>query len=249
VSALVPILDRPVGDEANSVNARQLHAALGVGKVFAAWIRERIEQLGLTENVDFVVFSDSGNNPLGGRPSIEYAVTLDAAKHLAMAERNDAGRAARAYFIEAEKKLRAVAADPLALLADPARLRALLGSYAERVQSLESTVAEQAPKVAIFDRIIESSDTFGFREAAQQVKAATGANENEFRGLMRSRGWVQRLGTQLAPAHVGTERGYVTTRERSWTDDTGASRVRPELRVTPKGIARAIEILLEQEAA
>jgi anti-repressor protein len=246
VSALVPILDRPACGEPNSVNARDLHAALGNGDHFTTWMVERINQLGFAPGVDFETFSAPAEK---GRPRIEYAVTLDAAKHLAMAERNDAGRAARAYFIEAEKKLRAVAADPLALLSDPARLRALLGSYAERVQSLESTVAEQAPKVAIFDRIIESADTFGFREAAQQVKAATGANENEFRGLMRSRGWVQRLGTQLAPAHVGTERGYVTTRERSWTDDAGASRVRPELRITPKGIARAIEILLEQEAA
>jgi len=141
------------------------------------------------------------------------------------------------------------ASDPIALLGDPHVLRQLLGSYAERVQALEATVADQKPKVEVFDRIIAAGDTFGFREAAQQIRAGTGASEHEVRGLMRARGWIQRLGKQLAPAHEGVARGYVTTRERSWTDETGATRVRPELRVTPKGIARYIELLLATGAA
>jgi hypothetical protein len=66
---------------------------------------------------------------------------------------------------------------------------------------------------------------------------------------MHAKGWIQKLGGGLAPAHVGVDRGYVTTRERSWTDATGASHVRPELRITPKGIAKAIEFLLAAEAA
>lgn len=244
---LVRILSRPVGAEVNSVDARELHQALGVGKVFAAWIRERIDLLGFTQGVDFEVLSETGNNPLGGRPSIEYVVTLDAAKHLAMIERNEKGREIRAYFIEAEKKLRAV--DPMVILSDPAALRGLLGSYAERVQALEATVAEQAPKVEFVDRVFDCGDTLGFRQAAQQIKAATGANENEFRALIFTRGWAQRLGGDLAPAHAGIERGYVTTREEEVTRRDGSKIVKPIFRVTQKGLAKAIELLLASEAA
>ncbi|MGE4530577.1 MAG: antA/AntB antirepressor family protein [Acidithiobacillus sp.] len=86
-----------------SCNARDLHAFLEVGKVFGTWITERIEQLGFVENQDFIVFPEIGKNPQGGRPSKEYHLTLDMAKHLAMIERTPKGKQARQYFIECER--------------------------------------------------------------------------------------------------------------------------------------------------
>lgn len=41
-------------------SARELHKFLEVGKVFGAWINERIEQFGFIENQDYVVFSEIG---------------------------------------------------------------------------------------------------------------------------------------------------------------------------------------------
>ena len=37
-----------------TVNARDLHAFLEIGKDFSNWIKDRIEQYGFTENQDFV---------------------------------------------------------------------------------------------------------------------------------------------------------------------------------------------------
>ena len=45
------------------ISARELHKFLEVGKVFGAWINERIEQFGFIENQDYVVFSEIGKNP------------------------------------------------------------------------------------------------------------------------------------------------------------------------------------------
>ncbi|OCB03919.1 hypothetical protein BBC27_05745 [Acidithiobacillus ferrivorans] len=84
-------------------NARDLHAFLEVGKVFGAWINDRIEQHGFVENQDFVVFSEIGKNPQGGRPAKEYHLTVDTAKHIAMAEHTPKGKEARDYFIECER--------------------------------------------------------------------------------------------------------------------------------------------------
>lgn len=92
-------------DALPTVNARDLHAFLGVGKVFRAWIQERIVLFGFIENQDFVVSSEIGRNPKGGRPSKEYRLTLDMAKELSMVERTAKGREARKYFIACEKKL------------------------------------------------------------------------------------------------------------------------------------------------
>lgn len=245
---LVPIHARPVGVESHSVDARQLHAILNVGRDFSTWMRSRIDSLEFVEGTDFAVIvhsPDPGNGLPMGR--IDYALTLDAAKHVALVERTEVGRKVRAYFIEAEKKLRTVAADPVALLGDPNVLRQLLGNYAERVQALEATVAEQAPKVATFDRIIATGDTLGFRCAAKLVREATGANETEFRTFLMSRArWVQRLDGTLLPTHVGTERGYVTVRDREWDDRDGQHHCKPELRVTQKGVAKAIEMLMPE---
>lgn len=91
------------------VNARDLHAFLKVGKRFASWITERINEYGFVDNQDFMSFSQNGEKPQGGRPTREYHLTLDMAKELAMVERNEKGRIIRRYFIECEKQLRVMA--------------------------------------------------------------------------------------------------------------------------------------------
>lgn len=90
-------------DGRKAVNARELHAFLGVGKDFSSWIKERIFKYGFIENQDFEVFTQIGENLQGGRPAIEYALSLDMAKELSMVENNEKGRQARKYFIECEK--------------------------------------------------------------------------------------------------------------------------------------------------
>lgn len=136
----------------------------------------------------------------------------------------------------------------VAALNDPATLRQLLGDYAGRVQALEAGAAAAAPKIEAYDRIVESGDTLGFREAAKLIREGTGACEREVMTLMMRRGWVQRLGKRPAPTAIGRERGYVVSRMTEWTDDDGVTHVKPELRITPKGIDRAIT-LLNSEAA
>lgn len=134
-------------------------------------------------------------------------------------------------------------ADPLAALSDPATLRRLLGDYAERVERLEGEVESSRPKVEVYDRIVASGDTVGFREAAKLIFAGTLAKEPEVRTAMQRWGWIQRLGGRLAPAYYGQAKGYVTSRDREIPTSDGGVRVVPELRITQRGVARAIERL------
>ncbi|OAM28341.1 hypothetical protein A7P95_05095 [Eikenella longinqua] len=118
---LIPIAKQAIaGEERQTVNARELHAFLEVGKDFSNWIRNRIEEYGFVENQDFVIFANSGEKSEGtfakplektrrGRPTKEYFLTLDTAKELAMVERNDKGREARRYFIECERQAKQAA--------------------------------------------------------------------------------------------------------------------------------------------
>lgn len=138
--------------------------------------------------------------------------------------------------------------DPIAVLNDPTALRGLLHDYAGRVLELQAANAELAPKAEVYDRIVDNTGTLGFREAAKVVHAATGVSEPEFRVFLLSRGWVQRLGGRLAPAHYGQAQGYVTTREREVATQDGLSLVVPELRITQRGITRATAALLKESA-
>lgn len=79
-----------------TVDARQLHGFLGVGRDFTNWIKNRIAEYGFEEGVDYMAFfAKFGENSEKGRPSKEYAIKIDMAKELCMLERNEKGRHAR----------------------------------------------------------------------------------------------------------------------------------------------------------
>lgn len=93
-------------DGKQAVSARELHQKLGSKYQFANWIQERINKYGFVENQDYEVFKENLKNSNGGRPTKEYALSLDMAKELCMVENNEQGRTIRKYFIEVEKKAR-----------------------------------------------------------------------------------------------------------------------------------------------
>ena len=87
-----------------TVNARELHSFLQVGRVFAAWITERVEKYGFAEGQDFVLTVSK----TGIRSNVaqkDYHISIDMAKELAMVENNEQGRRVRRYFIECERRL------------------------------------------------------------------------------------------------------------------------------------------------
>lgn len=110
-SQLIPVFNGTIANEtAILCNARDLHAFLGVKKVFAAWITNRISEYKFIENQDYILLSNLGKQTSGrgGHNRKDYHLTLDTAKELAMVERNEKGRQIRRYFIECEKKLRSM---------------------------------------------------------------------------------------------------------------------------------------------
>lgn len=108
---LIPVFSSTLSNEPSLLcNARDLHAFLEVGKHFASWITERINEYEFVENQDYILVSQIGEikGRGGDRRRKDYHLTLDTAKELAMVERNEKGRQIRRYFIECEKELRQV---------------------------------------------------------------------------------------------------------------------------------------------
>ncbi|WP_332060812.1 antA/AntB antirepressor family protein [Bartonella sp. CB74] len=108
MNTLIPISKQAIGQETvQTVNARELHAFLEVKTNFKDWIIRRIQDYKFQEGYDFCSFLSESS---GGRPSKDYALTLDMAKELAMVERNEKGKQARQYFIECERRAKEVSA-------------------------------------------------------------------------------------------------------------------------------------------
>ncbi|WGM07801.1 antA/AntB antirepressor family protein [Arsenophonus nasoniae] len=92
-----------------TVNARDLHAFLEIGKDFTTWIKDRINQYGFVENQDYIIVENlsspkSGSAKSRQRPMKDYCISIDMAKELSMVERNEKGKQARQYFIECERR-------------------------------------------------------------------------------------------------------------------------------------------------
>ncbi|ARK09017.1 antA/AntB antirepressor family protein [Fibrella sp. ES10-3-2-2] len=111
---------------ASVVSARELHGFLEVKTPLEKWIK-RMSEYGFTQGVDFQQLDKIVQIGNGGKRTIidDFALTLDMAKELSMIQRSEKGKAARQYFIDCEKQLRVVAAQPLPAATDPMVLQIL----------------------------------------------------------------------------------------------------------------------------
>lgn len=125
--SIIPVFRANIGsDITNSVDARVIHDFLGVKTHLSTWINRAIEKYGFEEGADFSILKSVGHHKTGATTKIDYIVTLDMAKELAMLENNPKGREVRKYFIACEKQM-TVAVDQIDTLVSKLVKRAMMG--------------------------------------------------------------------------------------------------------------------------
>ncbi|WP_394908942.1 antA/AntB antirepressor family protein [uncultured Helicobacter sp.] len=143
-----------------------------LGQIFSACFLPPKERAKIEQEVQGEVFHKTMENPkhiesstqsiaslentsvaseIGGRPKIEYIITLELAKHIAMLEKNEIGRHIRQYFIDFESAHRdsALSTNPISVqgllaiaknqIAAIEKTQESLAIVAQKVQHLEST--------------------------------------------------------------------------------------------------------------
>lgn len=153
------------GAEINSVNARELHEVLESKQDFSTWIKKRLDEVDAVENVDFIKLHKKMELSKTGQVGVEYVLSTDIAKEIAMLERNEVGKKVRRYFIEFEKMHKQNFI--------PQDLPTALRAYANEVEQKELALKQR-------DQALATKAWIGSkREATAMATASAAKRENE----------------------------------------------------------------------
>ena len=232
MNELIQITEQQIaGNAVQAVSARDLHSALGVKDQFSHWAKRYTKKFVSEQD-----FSGLTLRLQSGHTQQDYAFSLDMAKHVAMMSETDKSMEVRQYFIECEKKLQALRADPTKALNDPAILRQTLLGYAERVIALEATVKEQAPKVAALDRISTADGSLCITDAAKHLQV----RPKDLFGHLIQKLWIyKRRGNSAWHGYqIRVQQGLIEHKVTTVSRSDGTEKLTEQVRITPKGLNR-----------
>jgi len=235
---LIPIIEH---DGKTAVSLKDLHEFLEVSTQLKDWA-PRMFEYGFLEGQDYVEVSlKNERNPKGGRPSRNWAVTLDMAKEVSMIQRTDKGKQARQYFIEAEKRLN----QPLDEL-----------EVAERYVAELRRNRELTPKAEAWDTLAGAKGDYSVEEAAKMLSRdeQISIGRNRLFNFMGELGWIYRWGKRQSwhayQPQVDNGRLVLRIASAFQNQKTGEMELpAPTIRITAKGVEVLRTQLLKQEAA
>ena len=221
------------------VSARDLYEFLQITERFSQWC-QRMFTYGFMEGQDYIgckIF-----NTLANQDVIDYILTLDTAKEIAMLQRSDRGKQARQYFIECEKRLRAQQSQAIAQ-STPQSYADALRALAEKVEAeeklkaekekLESENAKLAPKAEYTDKVLAS---------VTDITTTTIAKELGMSAIKLNKILCQEKIQYYQDGHYVLyskyqSKGYTETRTYQWYDKSGVSHTKHSTVWTERGRA------------
>ncbi|MFW6741485.1 phage antirepressor KilAC domain-containing protein [Leuconostoc mesenteroides] len=210
------------------VSARDLHKALNVKARFNDWITRMIEY-GFAEGVDFYSFLSKTSN--GGRPSVEYNLTISMAKEVAMLQRNEKGKQVRNYFIQVEERYKQLASDPSYQMA--------LGLKASQqlLEHKDKIIAEMKPKALFADAVDTSENSILVGQLAKMLRQ-NGVNigQNRLFSWLREHEYLGVRGEQRnLPTQKSVDLEVMETKTRTVNNPDGSVRTTNTPKITGKG--------------
>lgn len=241
MNELIAIKPAQVGQgSVNTVNARELHVFLEVGKDFSNWIKAQIKRARLVENRDYVSFAQKGEREIGATVKIEYHLTLEAGKHIAMLSGTEKGFEVREYFIECEAVAKGAA--PYAIPTTYKEALLQLVDQVDKNEQLQLAITEAAPKVA-FAGAVEKAQSITVDYYVKSISGKDGIiiGRNNFYAWLRMEKMVT---NRNLPFQRYIDCGWFEVRESVY-ENTGTNGPRPcfTTMITGKGQVAIFERL------
>jgi anti-repressor protein len=210
------------------LSARELHERLGIAQRFTDWFKYQSERLCLKDGQDFITILGEST---GGRPSIDYIVTIDIAKHLCMMSGGEKAHQIRDYFIQVEKAWNSP---------DQVMARALQIAQ-KQIASYKNQVALLKPKAEFFDQVASSRDAIDIGTAAKVLHLGIG--RNKLFEILRQEGVLM---NNNQPYQKYIDCGYFRTIEQKYNKPDGSVNINIKTLVYQKGL-NYIKKLVEEK--
>ncbi|MDD5006761.1 MAG: antA/AntB antirepressor family protein [Candidatus Omnitrophica bacterium] len=234
MNELIKITENDKGEKL--VSARELHEYLGNKRQFADWMNQRILQYGFIENQDYTSFHSFVKRKVGASKRIEYAITLDMAKELAMVENNEKGKIARQYFIAVEKEAirRLLFSKHPAVPTTFAEALELAAKQQREIETQKREILVLAPKADFADKVILVDGLIEMSMAVKLLKLPYG--RNIFFKLLRFSGVFFK--SRNEPLQKYIEMGYFQVKQKVITRTELPDMIVNVPFFTEKGMAR-----------
>lgn len=228
--------------EQPTVSARELHTGLEIRTAFKDWF-PRMTEYGFETGKDFC---SKMSESTGGRPAVDYEISIDMAKQICMIQRTEKGRLYRQYFIDLEKAWNT----PEQVMARALQFASKqIDSLKDRCKFLGGQVVEQQkiiselePKANYVDTILQSKSLVLMTQIAKDYgMSARKMNQilNDLKVQYKANGqWVLYSKYQ--------NQGYVHSRTIDIVRSNGMADVKMQTEWTQKGRLFLYELLKKE---
>lgn len=219
--------------EQPTVSARDLHEGLEIGTRFNDWF-PRMAEYGFSEGKDFYS-KTSKTSDAGGRPSVDYEISVDMAKQICMIQRSEKGKQYRQYFLDLEKAWNT----PEQVMARALKMAGkTIDSLKDRCKFLGGQVVEQqklieemTPKANYVDHILESKSLV----ATTQIAKDYGMSAVRFNRILNDMKIQYKVNKQWVLYSKYQNCGYVHSKTIDITRSNGDPDVTMQTQWTQKG--------------
>lgn len=223
-----------VNFDTQTVSARELHEKLNIGTKFATWF-ERMKEYGFTEGNEFCPILGKTSEQ-GGRPTVDYDISVDMAKQICMIQRSPEGKQIREYFINLEKAWNT----PEQIFARALKMAdKVIADKDKQIETMKSVIKEIEPKANYVDTILKNKSTVLISQIANDY----GMSAIAFNKLLKELHIQHKVGNQwiLYAEHQGN--GYVHSGTFEFERKDGSKDVNMNTEWTQKGRLFLYEML------
>lgn len=218
--------------EQPTVSARDLHSGLAINTRFNDWF-SRMTEYGFESGKDFYS-KMSKTSETGGRPAVDYQISVDMAKQICMIQRSEKGKQYRQYFIDLEKAWNT----PEQVMARALKLAdKTIDTLKEENKKLIEDNERMRPK-EIFADAVKASDSSILIGDLAKILRQNGVDTGQKRLFeqLRNEGYLMKTGSSRnMPKQKYVANGFFQIKETVISNPDGSVRMTKTTKVTGKG--------------
>lgn len=218
--------------DTQTVSARELHKQLHIGTRFNDWF-PRMCEYGFEEGKEYYS-KMSKTSESGGRPSVDYDISVDMAKQICMIQRTPEGKAVRQYLINLEKAWNT----PEQVMA---RALKLADQTIDKLKADNTALSEankrMRPKEIFADAVSSSHTSILIGDLAKLIcQNRYQIGQKRLFEWMRNKGYLIKFGaSKNMPVQRYVEQGLFEIKESNVQNPDGSVRITRTTKATGKG--------------